>query len=1018
MKWVVQKIVGSKNQRDLKKLNPLVDAINAKEVEYQSLSEPELIAKSDEFRGRIADGETVDDLLVEAFAVVKNACRRLCGREIQVCDHPLVWDMIPYDVQLVGGITLHEGRIAEMATGEGKTLVATLPTYLNALAGKGVHVVTVNDYLARRDADWMGALYKNLGLTVGCIQNQMSPQVRLQEYKADITYGTNSEFGFDYLRDNMAQAPENLVQRGHAYVIVDEIDSILIDEARTPLIISGPAPNSSVEQYAVLKPSVERLVRKQRDLMNKVVQRAKKELDDGDEEGGSRLLYQVQQGMPKNKQFMKMMEDVPTRRLLERVSAMMLTDVQKEIARELREDLFFVIDEKTRDASLTEKGCQTLNPNDPESYVLPDITETMAELDGDESLDEKAKTKRRQEVQEEYSERSLNIHAVDQLIRAYSLYEKDVEYVVQDNQVVIVDENTGRLMPGRRWSDGLHQSVEAKEGVKVERETQTLATITIQNYFRMYEKMAGMTGTAETEADEFHQIYKLDVVVIPTNRPVRRLDNNDGIFKTQREKYAAIIEEIGDCYERKQPVLVGTVSVEMSEVVSRMLRRARIPHSVLNAKNHEREAEIVARAGQPGSITIATNMAGRGTDIKLGETVVTLEDGVIKSQVGMDDAVNGQRLADWLFENPCGLHVIGTTRHESRRIDRQLRGRCARQGDPGSSRFYLSLEDDLMRLFGSDRMSKWMERLGMEDGQVLEHKWLNRSVESAQRKVEEQYFSIRKRTLEYDDVMNKQREVIYGFRTEVLKSENMREDFLNILEDVIQDRVDQMADVSDEDMQSQFIDFVTTTFPVGISVSKVEAFREDADGLVEYTYGLVKEAYELKIAAEDATLLTQLEQAITLHCVDSHWQEYLRNMDALRQGVGLRAYGQRDPLVEYKKEAYDMFATLMDRIKEDIALRFFRSSTSAEALQKFITSLPQNRTVHRSISAMDQAREAAGDREPQASAAAPVPAGAQEAMDAALQAKSTPMRVEKRAGRNDPCPCGSGKKFKKCCGSA
>ena len=1014
MNVLIKKILGTKNQRDIKKMQPRVDRINQLEEEYQSLSDEALKGKTAEFRSRFAGGETIDDLLPEAFAVVKSACRRLCGQTVSVCDHPIEWEMIPYDVQLVGGIALHQGRIAEMATGEGKTLVATLPVYLNALSGVGVHVVTVNDFLARRDSEWMGVVYTFLGLTVGCIQNQMPPPNRKEVYGRDITYGTNSEFGFDYLRDNMAHSADYQVQRGHAFAIVDEIDSILIDEARTPLIISGPAPNSSIKQYNDFRPVVERLVKKQRDIINKKVGEAKKLLDAGDEDGTGTLLYQVQQGMPKNKQHLHMLEEPSTRRLLEKVSDMMLTDMRKEEGRELREELFFVIDEKSRDASLTEKGCTALDPSDPESYVLPDLVTALAELDGDTSISDAERVERHKFLMDDAAQRSLKVHAVDQLIRAYCLYERDVEYVVQENQVIIVDENTGRLMVGRRWSDGLHQAVEAKEGVKVEEETQTLATITIQNYFRMYEKLAGMTGTAETEAGEFHQIYKLDVMVIPTNRPVRRVDHNDCIYKTQREKYGALIEEITECNGRRQPVLVGTVSVEASELVSRMLRRARIPHNVLNAKNHEREAEIVSRAGQPGSVTIATNMAGRGTDIKLGKGVVNVPEDVIKSGIALNDKYNGSSLWDQLLEHPCGLHVVGTTRHESRRIDRQLRGRCARQGDPGSSRFYISLEDDLMRLFGSDRMGRWMEKLGLEDGQVLEHPWLNKSVGTAQKRVEEQYFSIRKRTLDYDDVMNMQRKVIYGFRSDVLTTENPREQLYEIIEDVVQDRAAEVASVEDEDLGKAFVEWINTTFPVGVSLDDVLQRHEKADVLAEFAVKTIREAYELKISTEDPEHLQQLERGIVLRSVDNHWQEYLRNIDALRQAVGLRAYGQRDPLVEYKKEAYEMFSDLMDRIKEEICGMVFRTTTSAKAFENFLSALPRGREVHEHVSAMNPQ----GGQQPPSGRKAP-PQGAEEAMKAALNQRPAPMRREaEKVGRNDPCPCGSGKKYKKCCGAA
>ena len=1011
MQWIIKKIMGTKNERDLKRLRPLVEDINQREEALQSLSDEQLQAKTEEFRERLSAGETLDDVLPDAFAVVKNACRRLCGHTATVSDHALTWDMVPYDVQLIGGIVLHQGKIAEMATGEGKTLVATLPTYLNALTGKGVHVVTVNDYLARRDAEWMGTVYRFLGLTVGCLQNQMPPPIRKQQYQADITYGTNSEFGFDYLRDNMADSSERQVQRGHLFCIIDEVDSILIDEARTPLIISGPAPYST-KQYEELKPLVERLVRKQRDLVNQKAREAKEKLDADDTEEAGRLLYQVGQGMPKNKQFLKMMEEAPTRRLAEKVSNMMLTDMHKEEGRALREELFFTIDEKSHDASLTDQGCEELNPSDPETYVLPDLVTALAELDGDPDLDEKAKGERRLALQENFANRSEKIHAVDQLIRAYSLYERDVEYVVQENQVLIVDENTGRLMVGRRWSDGLHQAVEAKEGVKVERETQTLATITIQNYFRMYEKLSGMTGTAETEADEFHQIYKLDVVVIPTNRPVRRVDYNDAIYKTQREKYSALVAEITECHQLGQPILVGTVSVEMSEVVSRMLRRAHIPHNVLNAKNHEREAEIVSRAGQPGAVTIATNMAGRGTDIKLGQGVVTVPLEVIRSQIALDDKVDGQKLRDILVETPSGLYVIGTTRHESRRIDRQLRGRCARQGDPGSSRFYISLEDDLMRLFGSDRMSKYLEKLGLEEGQVLEHPWLNKSVEKAQRRVEQQYFAIRKRTLDYDDVMNAQRKVIYGFRTDVLRSEHVRDELYHLIEDAIDERAQEVAG-GDEDLRTNLLKWVNTTFPVGMRAEQIHAHAEDPEAMAAAIFDEVRKAYELKIQTENPEHLEPMERGIILRCVDTHWQEYLRNMDALRQGVGLRAYGQRDPLVEYKKEAYEMFSALMGKIKEDIASRVFRVSTSLEAMQTFFSSLPRTRMVHEEVDAIEEQRRARGGE-----SSRPPPQGAEEAMQAALKSKPTPVRREtEKVGRNDPCPCGSGKKYKKCHGA-
>ena len=1042
MQWLLKKIIGTKNERDLKRIRPIVAKINEIEATYQSLSDDELRAKTAEFRERLAKGESEDRLLPEAFATVKNACRRLCGSVIDVCGHEQTWDMVPFDTQLMGGIVLHQGKIAEMATGEGKTLVATLPVYLNALSGKGVHVVTVNDYLARRDASWVGAVYRWLGLTVGCIQNTMRPAERREQYACDITYGTNAEFGFDYLRDmGMAYRPAEMVQRGWHYAIVDEVDSILIDEARTPLIISGPAPYST-DQYREVQPTVERLVRRQRDLCTRLLTEAKSMLESDDTENAMFKLYQVSQGMPKNKQYLHMLEDPKVRRLVEKADSLLNLETNKAMGRELREQLFFTIDEKNHDASLTDKGCSAMNPEDPDSFVVPDLVSQLAELDGDTTLNDQQKFERRQELQNQFADKSERIHAVDQLIRAYSLYEKDVQYVVQDNQVIIVDEFTGRLMPGRRWSDGLHQAVEAKEGVKIERETQTLATITIQNYFRLYEKLSGMTGTAETEADEFAEIYKMDVVVIPTNRPVRRVDSNDRIYKTQREKFKAIIDLVSDCYRRKQPVLVGTISVEMSEILSRMLRRVNIPHNVLNAKNHQREAEIVQLAGQPGAVTIATNMAGRGTDIKLGPGVIWMSKEQIQSPIslkdstqGMEGGAKGKSLRSLIEERPCGLFVIGSERHESRRIDRQLRGRCARQGDPGMSRFFVSLEDDLMRLFGSERISSIMERLGIKEGEVLEHKWLNRSIETAQRRVEQQNFAIRKRTLEYDDVMNKQREIIYGFRSQIVASENVREQLLDVVRDVLWGRADALEDNA-ESIRA-FVGWANGQFPIGLreeAIVRKEGRRGgiDVDATLDAVFAMVQSAYEAKCALEDPHMLNDLERFVMLNSVDTQWQEYLRNMDTLRQGVGLRAYGQRDPLVEYKNEAYTLFADLMERIKGDIASHIFRVTTSPQAYQTFLGDQQRMqaaaRQQHQSLGPLTGGH-ASGAAVPQASRSAAA------AMDAALAAaggagagggapapakrpsREPVVREEPKVGRNDPCPCGSGKKYKKCCGA-
>lgn len=1017
MQTFLKKLFGTKHQRDLKKLRPLVERINACEEEYRKLSDEQLKAKTVEFKQRLRDGETVDDLCCEAFAAVKNACRRLVGRTISVCGHEQTWDMIPFDVQIIGGLVLHQGKIAEMATGEGKTLVATMPLYLNALTGRNVNLVTVNDYLARRDAEWMGAVYTFLGLTVGCIQNTMTPAERRAEYACDITYGTNSEFGFDYLRDNgMAFRPEDQVQRDHAYAIVDEIDSILIDEARTPLIISGPVPVST-HQYFDLKPKAERLVRRQQDLCTRLIREARELMEAGDTESAQLRLYQVHHGMPKNKQLLHMLENASTRHLLEQINDAMLTDMRKEQARALREELFFAIEERAHEASLTEKGCAELNPSDPEAYVLPDLATLLSELDGDSELDAAARTRRRQEIQDQFAERAERIHNVDQLIKAYCLYEKDVHYVVQNNQVLIVDEFTGRILPGRRWSDGLHQAVEAKEGVKIERETQTLATITIQNYFRMYDKLAGMTGTAETEADEFHQIYSLDVVMIPTNRPVRRIDADDCIYRSQREKYKAIIAEIAECHQRGQPVLVGTVSVDASELLSRMLRRVNIQHNVLNAKNHEREAEIVRNAGQQGAVTIATNMAGRGTDIKLAPSVLHLDRETVTSALKLDDRIDGKRtLRQELLEKPSGLHVIGTERHESRRIDRQLRGRCARQGDPGSSQFYVSLEDDLMRLFGSERLASVMQKLGVQEGDVLQHSWLNRTIENAQRRVEQQNFAIRKRTLEYDDVMNKQREVIYSFRGEIVRSEQPREILFNVLEDTIISASETwLADRKERDIDA-FAGWAASEFPVAIEAGELQAMGDDTDAMASLVFERVREAYLIKMTDLPEQGVSLLERQIMLGAIDSHWQEYLRGMDSLRQGVGLRAYGQRDPLVEYKREAFDMFATLMTDIKQDIVNGMFRTTLRSRLVER-VRPDARHRYLHDEVQALGTGARAPDSATASTTAGGGRREGGNGAFDQALQ-QATPVRRDApKVGRNAPCPCGSGKKYKKCCGA-
>ena len=1020
--YIFKKIIGSRTEREVKRLRPLVTTINDFEASLQPLSDDALRQKTHDWKARLSTIEdnaelaaALDEIMPEAFAVVKNACRRLCGKEIIVRAHPTKWDMIPFDVQLIGGVALHKGKIAEMATGEGKTLVATMPVYLNALTGRGVHVVTVNDYLAARDSEWMGAIYKFLGLTVGCILHDQTPQVRREQYYCDVTYGTNAEFGFDYLRDNgMATRLEEQVQRGYYYAIVDEVDSILIDEARTPLIISGPSVVAVDDKYPDFKPQVEAIVRAQEKLCNRFLSEASELLKQLHPEDGSNppdpekleyeiglLLYRVKIGNPKAEGLMRLLENAENRRLMQKSELQLHADQSKRELYAQKETLLFAMDEKSHDADLTEKGRSFLSPQDPDAFVLPDLITTFHEIDTGPEPDPRKRLEAKAKFQTAFEAKAQQIHCISQLLKAYCLYQKDVQYVVQDNKVIIVDENTGRLMTGRRWSDGLHQAVEAKEGVAIERETQTLATITIQNYFRLYLKLAGMTGTAETEASEFNDIYKLGVLVIPTNKPVARHDMHDTVYKTRREKFEAVLKEIQTIHAQGRPILVGTISVEVSEHLSRMLNKARIPHSVLNAKFHQKEAEIVAGAGQRGSVTIATNMAGRGTDIKLGPGV---------PDIG-------------------GLHVIGTERHEARRIDRQLRGRCARQGDPGSSHFFISLEDDLMRLFGSDRIVKVMERVGLEEGQELEHPLLNRSIETAQKRVEQHNFQIRKRTLEYDDVMNKQREVVYGFRNEIIHSDDVHDRLMDVMEEVVVAKVAEFtsADALPEDWNVRGLaDWVNLNFPLGIpesELTKVAHTGEEQpvpgslfDGLnpaqfavCQFVSKSVRDAYQLKISFENPEALKSIERYTILSAIDKLWQEHLYGMDSLRNSIGLRAYGQRDPLIEYKAEAFKIFEELMVNIKTEICHNIFRSASSLMAFDQFLRSLPQ-RAVHQEASALGGQTQTASSGGASSKASEMV----SEASEAIAKAK--PVRTGPKVGRNDPCPCGSGKKFKQCCG--
>ena len=1012
---IFRKIFGSRNDREVKRLRPLVARINQIEQELQSQPESVLREKTAAWKARLSaiqDNDELkrelDALMPEAFAVVKNACRRLCGTDVEVRGHPLRWEMVPFDVQLIGGMGLHLGRIAEMATGEGKTLVGTLPVYLNALSGRGVHVVTVNDYLASRDSEWMGHVYKFLGLTVGCILHDQPPSVRRQMYQCDITYGTNAEFGFDYLRDNgMATRKEEQVQRGHYFAIVDEVDSILIDEARTPLIISGPAVVSMDQKFVEFKPSIQRLVQAQQELCNRFLREAEALLPQLRPEGGTppknaadleqqigMLLYRVKLGQPRSEGLMRLFEEPRNQQLVQRYEALLLTDQSKKELYAQKEELFFAIEEKSHEADLTEKGRAHLSPNDPDAFVLPDLPTLYHQIDTAPELDAKGRMEAKGSLQAQFEEKAGVIHALSQLLKAYCLYERDVQYVVQDNKVIIVDEHTGRLMTGRRWSEGLHQAVEAKENVQIERETQTLATITIQNYFRLYTKLAGMTGTAETEAQEFFDIYKLGVLTIPTHRPNIRKDANDTVYKTRREKFNAVLQELKQLHAQGRPILVGTISVETSEMLSRMLKKEGIVHSVLNAKYHEQEAEIVARAGQKGAVTIATNMAGRGTDIKLGPGV---------SELG-------------------GLHVLCTERHESRRIDRQLRGRCSRQGDPGSSHFFISLEDDLMRLFGSERITKVMERMGLEEGQELEHPLLNRSIQTAQKRVEGHYFQQRKRTLEYDDVMNKQREVVYGFRNDIIHADDVRDRLMDIMEEVVLQKVQQFthaeSDPGDWDIRGM-ADWVNLNFPLGMPEEEIlKAARSGKvapvqgsmfDGLSEAQFAVlnflsqsIREAYELKVSFERADALANIERYTILDAIDRLWQEHLYGMDSLRNSIGLRAYGQRDPLIEYKAEAFKLFDALMVNIKSEICHNIFRSASSLMAFEQFLHNLPQT-TVHETAAPFQD------------------PASMAESSNVVTEAnevlaKAQPVRAVPRVGRNDLCPCGSGKKYKKCCG--
>lgn len=1097
---LLSKILGNKSDRDIKDIDPVLQAIKKEYERIVKLSNDQLRDESDrlkaliqeriqvesqeieELKVRIEEVEiqeseklyervdkleeiitekieaVLNEILPTAFSVVKETANRFSSsdkisvtarnydRDLAATRSSIViegdkaiwnsrwiaggseikWEMVHYDVQLIGGVVLHQGKIAEMATGEGKTLVATLPVFLNALAGRGVHVVTVNDYLSKRDSEWMGPIFEFHGLKVDCIdKHQPNSEARRNAYNADITYGTNNEFGFDYLRDNMAINPQDLVQRKHHYAIVDEVDSVLIDDARTPLIISGPVPKGENQQFEELKQYVERLFRAQRELINTVFADAKRLLSkpdatDEEKKEGGLLLLRAHKGMPKNKTIIKFLSEEGMKGILLKTENFYMQDNNKNM-HIVTDPLFFVIEEKQNSVELTEKGIDLISAgfDDPSFFILPDMGAAIAELEHS-SLSADERIEKKDMLLQDYAVKSERVHTINQLLKAYTMFEKDVEYVVIDNKVKIVDEQTGRIMEGRRYSDGLHQAIEAKEKVKVEAATQTFATITLQNYFRMYHKLAGMTGTAETEAGELWDIYKLEVVVIPTNRPIVRKDQEDLVYKTKREKYNAVIQEIENLNKAGRPVLVGTTSVEISELLSRMLKMKGIHHNVLNAKLHAREAEIVAEAGRAGMVTIATNMAGRGTDIKITPEV---------KQAG-------------------GLAIMGTERHESRRVDRQLRGRSGRQGDPGSSQFFVSLEDDLMRLFGSDRIAGIMDRLGLKEGEVIQHSMISKSIERAQKKVEENNFGIRKRLLEYDDVMNSQREVIYKKRRHALFGERLEVDVLNMMYDSVENLVNEYQGSQEfEDFNLELMRLLSIESPVKeeefsklnsnelterIFQVMIDTYNRKVQSISKQAYPVIKDVYEKKshiytnivVPITDGRRLFQIvcnlekayqnkgkelvksyQKQIVLNTIDESWKEQLREMDDLKQSVQNATYEQKDPLLIYKFESFNLFKIMVNKVNKDIVSTLMKG--------------------HIPIQSPEQVREAAETRRTDMSryrtqkSELPTASNAMEGAQSQTQEKARPepVRVEKKVGRNDPCPCGSGKKYKQCHGA-
>lgn len=1003
----LRKIFGTAQDRQVRRYFKIVEKINAWDVQFQQLSDEQLRAKTAEFKERFSKGETLDDLLPEAYAVIKNVCRRLCGTEVHVSGYNQKWDMIPFDVQLVGGIALHNNCIAEMHTGEGKTLTAALPLYLNALTGRPVHLVTVNDYLAQRDCQWVGSILRWLGLTTGALTNDVPQEQRKEIYKSDVVYGTASEFGFDYLRDNsMAFRKEEQVQRGFFYAIVDEVDSILIDEARTPLIISGPVPVSR-QMYDELKGGVGDLVRQQRDFCNRLASEAKKTLDkEGEEEvkkdkkqqqeedDAYRKLWTVSKGTPTNKILMRLKENPVIRNKLDQWDLYFHSDSNKEERAHTLASLYIIVDERANEYEVTDKGInawlESSTGHNADDFTMFDIGYEFHKIDADPSKDEAAKMQAKLAIQEQDAHRKERAHNLRQLLRGHLLMEKDVDYMIQDQKIVIIDENTGRAQPGRRFSDGLHQAIEAKEGLPIQKETQTYATVTLQNYFRMYDKLAGMTGTAMTEANEFKQIYKMEVLEIPTHRTCKRSEFNDEIYMTEREKYNAILKEINDVHGKGRPILIGTESVEISEKLSRICRQHKLEHTVLNAKQNDKEAEIIANAGHRGAITISTNMAGRGTDIKLSPGIADLG----------------------------GLHVIGTTRHQSRRIDRQLRGRSARQGDPGSAKFFVSFEDSLLRLFASPRMTAVLQRFRPPEGEPISAGILNKSIETAQKRLEQRNYVIRKHTLEYDDVMNKQRHEIYAFRNEVLRSEDIEGIASEVVESVISVLAsDYFRNRGEEDGWNPegFRQELMRRFPVTFEEGAFDQDYLDFVELEKLAVDKVVTAFKEKLERENSKFLppdgefqptanrptTDAMRNLMIRKIDQQWQEHLLVMDHLRTDVNLRSVGQRDPLMEFKQESFSLFDALGRHLRDEMSQDLFRFEMVVR------TSLPTLEQLL-SVLRLEKDRSLVSDLEAPASAAEYEPQP---------EERVQPVVVGPKTGRNDNCPCGSGKKYKKCCGA-